>query len=212
PVELTCVAHRAVEHPKGLGESEAASTSGGDRYFQSMVTAPGQQPQDETQVVASGWNYPNLYQMIEASGQKVVASTVLKVFAQDENWTDTTLTVSPGQRLWFDFKSDGFWDVGEGMNSVSYQFLRYSNLSGRMVDADGYVGYYADDRDSAVNVNIGSLAGRVGAGEKFHVGTFKRDYEPLSTGPLTLQMTDIPGEYADNNGFVTVRIAVTEAQ
>ncbi|HEY9787280.1 MAG TPA: hypothetical protein V6D17_17955 [Candidatus Obscuribacterales bacterium] len=212
PVELTCVAHRAVEHPKGLGESEAASTSGADKYFQSRVTAPGQEPQDETQVVASGWNYPNLYQMIEAAGQVVVASTVLQVPANKGSLTDTTLTVAPGQRLWFDFKADGQWSFEPG----------------RFTDADGSYGLYGN-RGTSVQWNSsfpagdftqGSLVGHIitpgeayaSPGSFFFVGKDKRDYEPKTSGSVALMMNDSFNSFHDNEGVLTVRIVVTEAK
>lgn len=205
PARLTSIAHRMVEYPNGLAGSNNAKPSAASKSFQSKVPSPGEFP-GQVQVAESGWDFPNLYAQIAQAGQEVVESTVLKVYASNENWTDTTLTTSPGQRLWFDFQSDGKWNVGTGADGISNQFIPK-----KTVDGNGYTGYYLSNDDSAKNIQWASLAGQAGT-EKFFVGRDRRNFEPASSGRLMLRMTDEQGKYADNEGFLTVRIVVTQAK
>lgn len=211
PLRLTATAQRVVEHPEGLSGKGNAADARSNKYFESKVQAAGESAAAGVQVAESGWDFPNLYAQIAQAGQEVVESTVLKVPANRASLTDTTLDVAPGQRLWFDFKSDGKWSFD----------------TGRQVDADGEAGLTYLGSGVAVQTNVslpspgttqGSLVGHViTPGEEwappetfFFVGRDKRDYEPKSSGRVALMMND--SFFYDNKGELTVRIVVTRAK
>lgn len=208
PARLVSSAHRVAEYPTGLsGKTNASSlSSGGNKSFQSRVPGSGAAADQVQQVAESGWDFPNLYAQIAQAGQEVVESTVLKVPAASSTLTDTTLTVTPGQRLWFDFKSEGQW-----VYSSSQGFTAGYTVRNNFADANGseYIVEATDDCP-LVGAPLGSLIGRVGTGESFFVGRDKRNYEPQSNGKLGLMIND--GWFQDNWGELTVRIVVTQVK
>jgi len=205
PATLTASASRASEYPRGLEfpSSTLASASGAVTAFNPTPTAaPPPSGADD-----SGWNYPGIYTDIKSRGQTVVASAVLQVFANNDNWTDTHLSLAPGDRVWIDSHAEGVW----GFNS------QYNNFG-----ADGVPGSASwpptnlDVHDyQGKTIACGALFGMIGnSGQYFTVGKDLWNYVPPNTSGefFLIQNDGPPGAgtlHADNTGVQTVRVIVT---
>jgi hypothetical protein len=195
PFRLEFQTRRAVEHPEGMGASIAGGTySGGgtslDLGSLSGVNTPGTLDDGS----GSGWNYPNIYQMIAAAGETVIEQDVVKVYANDPNWTTTGLTVPPGAKVWIDSRADGSWT--------------YLTTANTFFDANGN-----PQLTNATGFPTGALLGQIG-GSMFMMGKDKWNYPPPSTGTLYLAMNDDAGPgfnrpgYLGNRGVQDVRVII----
>jgi hypothetical protein len=154
----------------------------------------------------SGWNYPTIYDAIKAAGETVVASSVIQVYANNNNWTDTKLTINGNEKVWIDTHSVGAWN--------------YGGTSG-MVNADGYSdstswpvrpGTQFDYQGKVIPTAM--LMGTVGTSNKlFEVGKDLWNYvPPQSSGEFYIMQNDgNPGGtmHDDNTGVQTVRVIIT---
>lgn len=197
PARLTCVSTAAVEHPVGLTVPGSIALSGGTSALKLLVNGL-ETPGTLTECTDSGWNYPQIYQLIAAAGQTVIEEDVLQVYANNSDWTDTGIEVQPGQKVWIDLRSDGTWTLFGGAGSkIPY------------VDADGYGG----NTCGPWGLTTGILMGRMGSNTPFEVGRFELNLAPPGTGRLALQMNDYGNglpQHSDNSGMQTVRIIVTQ--
>jgi uncharacterized membrane protein len=195
PALLTYYASRAAEHATGLEQSAPpGGNSGGS-------VSPLNQTPSQTNfsgVLQSGWDLPNIYELIAAAGQTVVTEQVVIVDSTNSNWTDTGINVASGQKVWIDLRSDGLWTI--------YPLTPVYNANG---DLRGI--YIPNMRDQAQPP--GSLLGKVGNSPMFKVGVNYLNYAPSYTGEVMLVMNDdnidVPG-YADNVGKQVVRIILTQ--
>lgn len=195
------VSQCVVEHPDGLG-NDAAS----DDQFRSLIPPwqpPGQSGGPGVALADSGWNYPNIYQLIQNAGQTIVDEDVLQVYANTPAWTDTGIDVVPGQKVWIDLRADGLWNASPNMT---------------LTDADGDVALGPSQGTAVLPTSPwGTLVGRLGAGNPFSVGKYQLNLVPPGTGRLYLIFNDgydptsqLLTDFTDNSGFQTVRIIVTK--
>lgn len=204
PVKLNLSATRASEYPRGLEfPSSAIATIGG--------AAPGFNGNPSVNLPVgidqSGWNNPSIYNDILTAGQKPLQTNVLKVFANDSNWKDTLINYSPGDKLWFDFRTDGLW-------SINGQLIP-------SVDADG-----DNTRPLPPNgIPYGRLTGKLSNGPVFEIGKSKVNYQPPGSGRLKLIFNDssasdptntlnlsqqtLDERWQDNTGFQMVRVILS---
>ncbi len=195
PVLLSMSASRAAEYPRGLEfpSGSVVSATASLPLFSKTPTASAPPGLD-----GSGWNNPNIYEMIKSAGQQVVSEEVIVVHANNPNWTPTSITVTPGETIWIDSRADGVWNTG----------------SSGPVDANGMSSYR--DRLSQSNLmdpkcTEASLLGEVGApnGIPFLLGVYKFNYAPAGcTGAFSLICNDLPNYYVDNVGAQMVRVIV----
>jgi hypothetical protein len=146
----------------------------------------------------SGWNYPNIFAMIQAAGETVVEQNVVIVYADNPNWTPTGLAISPGDQIWIDTHASGAWSfLTNGGNQPLYS-------------ANG-----DPSMDNATGFPTGSLLGDAG-NTMFMLGVSKLNYPPPATGPLGLAMNDDAGPGANRAGYIgnvgeqAVRVIVTK--
>lgn len=204
PVVLTFDVCKNVETP-GVVEGSVANAAGGN-VGSAAPPAINNTPMTitPTPAVAGGsdWNYPNLYQLIEAAGQTVVATDVLTVSASNEDFTPTNIVVKPGQYLWFDFRADGEWATSPVPPSPAW-------------GADGYVNQQDIPQNNLKDANgqgfhWGSLVGNLSdMSYQFFVGQRLTQPAP-GTGALSLVFNDVSASYMDNPGQVIVRIVLTQ--
>lgn len=204
PAIIALSASRAAEHPRGLEfpSSTIATTNGVASTFN---TDPSTNPPGG--VDQSGWNNPSIYEEILTTGQRPILTHVLKVYANNSNFTDTLIDYSPGDKLWFDFRSDGLWSInGQLISSV---------------DADG------DGRQPLPpnGIPLGRLTGKLSAGPVFEIGKSKVNYQPPGSGRLKLIFNDstasdpnntlhlsqqtLDERWQDNTGYQVVRVILT---
>ncbi|HEY9788407.1 MAG TPA: hypothetical protein V6D17_23665 [Candidatus Obscuribacterales bacterium] len=202
PARIHFSAHRAVEHALNLGTTTAPPPvlSGGASQPLSSVTGLGDPGQLED-TTNSGWNYPNIYELIAASGQQIVQEEVLRVYARDDTWTDTRVNVDADTKVWIDYRADGLWE----------------DERAKEVDASGYsykTGTYGNGQNIqlADGLTVPKLAmiGKLDTSNSFLIGKQQWNMDPPGTGRLKLMCADKgdafePG-YVDNVGSMIVRI------
>lgn len=193
PARIRTVCDRVVEHPEGLGGGVATNDQ-----FQSPIppSSPSSQPTapagGPAALADSGWNYPNIYQMIQSAGQTVIDETVLQVAANNANWTSTTINVPPGAKIWIDYRADGLWTV---------------DPSNPVFDANGLPGGNPTD---GYGFQEGAMLGKLDNGQPFFLGNRQWNFTPPGTGSLQLVCNDGPDSYVDNSGTMTVRVIVAQ--
>ncbi len=195
PVILSMSASRAAEYPRGLEfpSGSVASASGALPGFSQTPTVsapPG--------LAGSGWNNPNIYDQIKAAGETVVAEEVVVVQAVNANWTPTTLTVTPGEKVWIDTRSDGIWTTALGGSSPA-------------TDANGYPFTTPDPGANAPNQPISALVGKLGtSGTPFLLGVSRLNYPPAGTGMFSMVFNDDLAGYFNNGGAQMVRVIIVQ--
>lgn len=190
PLTLTATVSRCAEFPQGLTRGPFASGTAATGPLTGTNTSFAGPISLETETDGP-WNRPGLYDEIAASGQQIVDHVVVQVKAANPLWTQTGLTVHPGQTVWIDFRADGQW----GQTGTAL-----------WTDADGSTG--------GMNTMIGSTAvpsfsllGSVSPKDTwikptspdFIAGTALYKYSPTKTGPIVLGCAN---NLFDGGGFV----------
>lgn len=193
PALLTLSSSKAVEYPRGLEfpSSNIASAGSLPALYQSPTAAvpPGSD--------GSGWNNPSIYDQIKAAGETIIAQEVVEVQANNNNYAPTTITVSPGQKIWIDTRADGVWSTSAGADPN--------------INANGY--NYSPPFYMCPSAPAGSLIGKLaGTGSPFFLGVDKFNYPPAGTGTLGLMINDgsDPTCYSDNSGVQIVRVILVQ--
>jgi hypothetical protein len=188
PARITFTAHRAVEHPQGLDSARTppALTGGASPVLLSQVTGLGT-PGVLTDGDNSGWNHPGIYNKIKLMGQEIVQEEVLKVFAVNSSFTTSDITITPGDKLWIDYRADGLWSCFHGPH-----------------DADGEPGEVCPNGFLCAAM-IGKLESNP---SPFLLGKQQWNMNPPGTGKFTLMCNDYPPFWYDNTGAMLVRIIV----
>lgn len=188
----------SIENIQALETGNVASSQGGGGVGSaqppqiSNSAEAGQVLPDAT----GAWNYPNVYQLIEAAGQTVVSTDVLTIPA-NKLMTMTNITVTNDEFLWFTFRTDGEWAVGP---LEDYPVLTADGDSSEMNNS------YKDS--SGTPVPLGMLVGKLTNSDYFRVGQQLTMSSPGS-GTLGLFCADDPEFQNDNPGQMIVRVIVT---
>jgi hypothetical protein len=144
------------------------------------------------------WRSPTIAAAISAAGQSVLAQKIVTV-AATAPWVDSGLSVSPGQHLWADTRTEGLW-------SGNPRYFPFSDANGLPV----YPGQYRVDANAPVESLIGFVGVTpVNAPEVFvgassrpggpggitnpgfvSVGDTLKNYAPATTGPVWLRNND----------------------
>lgn len=196
PAVLTYWASRAAEHASGLEQAAPQGNSGG------TVPLLNQTP-SETSLNGgnpSAWNFPTIYDQIAAAGETVVSVNVVVVNANNSNWTPTSITVTPGEKIWIDTSAAGQWST---CPALGYPF----------VNANGFSGPGIDPSMLDTNYFQGTLLGKIGSSSQpFLLGVDRFNYTPLGTpsGNLSLICNDLVNYYSDNIGSQVVRVIVVK--
>lgn len=164
----------------------------------------------------AAWRDPTIAAAISAAGQTVSAQKVVMV-AADAPWVDTGLSVSPGEHLWADTRSDGKW-------SGNPKYFPYSDARGLpvypgqyRVDADAQVdsliGFVGDTPVNAPEVSVGLSSHPGGPGGITNpgfvgVGDTLTNFTPATSGKIWLRNNDNTNYYSDV-GHQIVKVIVT---
>ncbi len=130
----------------------------------------------------AAWRDPAIAAAISTDGQTVIAQKIVTV-AADAPWVDTGLSVSSGEHLWADTRSDGKW-------SGNPKYFPYSDANGLPV----YPGAYRVDADAQVDSLIGFIGSTPVNAPEVSVGV---STQPGGSGGIT------------NPGFVAVGDTLT---
>lgn len=185
PAEISITWDRVLEHPDLFSSSNnmIAGTAGS---FSGSATS-GSSTGSTGSSVLGAWNYPSGGRWQAMPGQKILQTEDITVQANDPNWLATNVVVEPGNRLTFDFLSNGSWRGAQ------------QGAAGNVVDADGMTIY------SYRNMPFASLVGRVGDnGPLFFIGKDQWNFTPPNPGILYLEFND--GNREDNSGIQNVRV------
>jgi hypothetical protein len=162
------------------------------------------------------WREPRLSAEIGAAGQRVLTEKVVTVRA-DAPWVNTGMSVSTGEHLWTDTRSDGRW-------SGNPSYYPYSDANGLPV----YQGAYRVDAKAPVesligfigslpptppevSVPVGARSGGPGGITNpgfVALGNTLRDFTPPTTGKIWLRNNDNTN-YISDVGHQIVKVIVT---
>lgn len=154
---------------------------------------------------------------ISSAGQTVLAQKILMVAATSP-WVGGGLSISPGEHLWVDTRTDGQW-------SGNPHYFPFSDANGLPV----YPGQYRVDADAPVESLIGFIGSApvnahevsVGASSRpggpggianpgfVAIGDTLKNYSPATTGPIWLRNNDNTNYYSDV-GHQLVKLIVTQ--
>ncbi|HTC59705.1 MAG TPA: hypothetical protein VK691_06240 [Solirubrobacteraceae bacterium] len=164
----------------------------------------------------AAWRDPTIATAIGAAGQTVVAQKIVTVDA-DAPWVATDLSISPGQHLWADTRSDGNW-------SGNPKYFPYSDANGLPVypgayridagaQVDSLIGFVGSTPVNVPEVSVGASAQPGGPGGVTNpgfvaVGDTLTSFAPSTTGAIWLRNNDSTNYYSDV-GRQIVKVIVT---
>jgi hypothetical protein len=165
----------------------------------------------------AAWRDPTISTAIRAKHQTVRAQKIVTV-AADAPWVNSGLSISVGEHLWTDTRSDGRW-------SGNPRYFPYSDAQGLpvypgqyRVDADAQVesliGFIGSTPPNAKEVSVGVSAPGGGPGGLtspgfLEAGNTLLDFTPKTTGTIWLRNNDNTNYFSDV-GKQIVKVIVTE--
>jgi hypothetical protein len=197
PVTLTFIANRPVEHPGGLQgvTANSGSGSGAVKPFPRVTAGLA----NNLTAIQGAWRNPNIFTQIQNAGETVLGVNVVLVNASNPNWTQSGLSITPGDQIWIDTQSVGQW------NSPGYPTW----------DANGMPGNSGCPGTPCLSAPFGSLVGDVGAAGpiqanqagSFFLGNNQYNYPPPGTGTFSMAFNDWSYSTA-STGSQLVRVIV----
>lgn len=172
------------------------------------VTRPSR-PTPATEPVT--WRDPGILAAIGSAGQTIVDQKIVTVEVT-ASWVPTGLSITAGQHLWTDTRTNGKW-------SGNPQFFPFSDANG--LGPSVYKNCWKIDEDAPVESLIGFIGGSpVNVPEGCHGGTTApgffaagdtlSNYTPHMTGPIWLRTNDNTNHFS-NVGLQIVKVIVTGA-
>jgi hypothetical protein len=155
------------------------------------------------------WRDPRIAAAIGSAGQTIVDQKIVTVKVT-ASWVPTGLSITAGQHLWTDTRSDGSW-------SGNPQFFPFSDANGlgpsvykncwkidENAPVESLIGFIGG---TPVNVPEGCEGGTTSSGF-FAAGDTLRNYTPPTTGPIWLRTNDNTNHFS-NVGRQIVKVIVT---
>lgn len=166
----------------------------------------------------AAWRDPTITSAISAAGQTVVAQKIVTV-AADAPWVQSGLSLTAGEHLWADTRSDGRW-------SGNPRYFPYSDANGLTVypgayrvDADAQVdsliGFVGNTPVNAPEVLVGASARPGGPGGIVNpgfvaVGDTLVNFVPSTTGKVWFRNNDNTNYYSDVGRQIVKAILTTD--
>jgi hypothetical protein len=163
----------------------------------------------------AAWRDPAITTAISAAGQTVLAQKIFTVAATSP-WVDGGLSISPGEHLWVDTRTDGQWS-----GNPRYPFSDANGLpvypGQYRVDAnapvESLIGFIGSAPVNAPEVSVGASSRPGGPGGIPNpgfvaIGDTLKNYSPATTGPIWLRNNDNTNYYSDV-GHQIVKLIVT---
>ncbi len=186
PVVLKVKVKRCAEFPQGLTRGPGDGNLPANAAQQSPATSFASPILAEKEA-AEPWYRPQIYAEIQASGSNILDHTVVEVPATRAEWTDTGVTVAPGQTVWLDFRADGNWGWNFGTSVAP------KNTADGEWEDNTWRSIKKERSGQTFN-----LIGRVAPTENiitdrgsFNIGTSLYKYKPTSAGKLVLGFNDL---------------------
>lgn len=157
------------------------------------------------------WRDPGISAEIGSAGQKIVDQKIVTVEVTAP-WVPTGLSITAGEHLWADTRTDGRW-------SGNPQFFPFSDANG--LGPSIYKNCWKIDGNAPVESLIGFIGGspvnvpegcRGGTADPgfFEAGDTLRNYAPQATGPIWLRNNDNTN-HISNVGQQIVKVIVTSS-
>lgn len=155
------------------------------------------------------WRDPGILAAIGSAGQTIVNQKIVTVEVT-ASWAPTGLSITAGQHLWTDTRTDGAW-------SGNPQFFPFSDANG--LGPSVYKNCWKIDENAPVESLIGFIGGsplnvpegcRGGTTDPgfFAAGDTLRNHTPQTTGPIWLRTNDNTN-HVSNVGRQIVKVIVT---
>jgi hypothetical protein len=183
----------------------ARQTQPGAVAYAKLSPAPTMLLGEAAQKARAAWRDPAIASAIGVAGQTIVAQKVVSVPA-DAPWVDTGLTLTPGEDLWADTRSDGRW-------SGNPKYFPYSDADGLAVYPGAYRIYSGAQVESLIGfiggvpphvpeVSVGASTKPGGAGGitrpgLIAVGDTLLNFAPSTAGRIWLRNNDNTNYYSD---------------
>lgn len=184
PVLLSVKVKRCAEFPQGLvrGPADGNLPANAAQHLPATSFAS---PILAAKEAGEPWNRPHVYDEIQASGSNILDHTVVEVPAAKAEWTDTGVTVAPGQTVWLDFRADGKWGrkMMPGVEPDQTADGTYVNSQGNPSFSSGQT----YNLIGAVSPPVSIINARSG----FQIGTSLYKYKPVRAGKLFLGFNDL---------------------
>jgi hypothetical protein len=155
------------------------------------------------------WRDPGILNAISSAGQTVLEQKIVRVEVT-ASWVPTGLSITAGQHLWSDTRTEGSW-------SGNPQFFPFSDANGlgpsvykncwkidENAPVESLIGFIGG---SPVNVSEGCQGGTTAPGF-FEAGDTLRNHTPQTTGPIWLRTNDNTNHFS-NVGQQIVKVIVT---
>ncbi|HEY7961192.1 MAG TPA: hypothetical protein VID29_04640 [Solirubrobacteraceae bacterium] len=173
------------------------------------VTRPSRPTPVTVPAPAATWRDPGTLAAIGSAGQTIVGQKIVTVKVTAP-WVPTGLSITAGQRLWTDTRTDGRWSGNprffpfsdaNGLGPSVYQNCWKIDENAPVESLIGFVG------GSPVNVPEGCRGGTTDPGF-FGAGDTLRNYTPQTTGSIWLRTNDNTN-HVSNVGQQIVKVIVT---
>lgn len=184
----------------GLRARLGVTRSGRPTPVTAPVTAPG---------TTATWRDPGIVAAIGSANQTIVDQKIVTVEVTAP-WVSTGLSITAGQHLWTDTRTDGSWSGNprffpfsdaDGLGPSVYQNCWKIDEDAPVESLIGFIG------GTPVNVSEGCRGGTTNPGF-FEAGDTLRDYTPQTTGPIWLRTNDNTN-HVSNVGQQYVKVIVT---
>jgi hypothetical protein len=164
----------------------------------------------------AAWRDPTIATAISTAGQRVLAQKIITVAATSP-WVDSGLSVSQGEHLWADTRSDGKWSGNpryfpysdaNGLPVYPGQYRVYANAS-----VESLIGFLGSTPVNAPEVSVGASAlpggpGGITSPGFVAVGDTLKNFAPSTTGTIWFRNNDNTNYYSDV-GHQIVKLIVT---
>ncbi len=162
------------------------------------------------------WRSPSLLAQIKSAGQTVSSQKIVTVPA-NAPWVATGLSITPGEHLWTDTRSDGKW-------SGNPRYFPYSDANGLSVYPGGYrvdakaavlslIGFIGSSPPTPREMSIGLSTPNGGSGGQTNPGFVELgntlvNFAPNTSGAIWLRNNDNTNSVSDV-GHQTVKVVVS---
>jgi hypothetical protein len=160
---------------------------------------------------AATWRDPGISAAINSAGQTIVSQKIVTVQVTAP-WVPTGLSITAGQHLWTDTRSDGSWSGNprffpfsdaNGLGPTVYQNCWKIDENAPVESLIGFVG------SQPVNVPEGCRGGTTNPGF-FAAGDTLKNYTPQTAGPIWLRTNDNTN-HISNVGQQIVKVIITSS-
>ena len=212
PVVFSFAASRPIEHPGGMQTAASAGSSTNVAQFNRTIATTSSS--SSTSATSGTWRTPNIYQLIQNSGQTVLSENVFVVpcitaDTPNNGWIASGVSIQSGQNVWIDTQAVGTWTTALNVspptdaNGESTWTQTWIWAIDNVAPGGALIGWIGTNPPFVARAS----GGLPGASNMFSAGDTTLNYAPTTSGPLYMIVND--NWRPDNDGEQMVRIIVT---